>query len=430
MNPFPIRCLISGTLNADRVSTTNVLKLLKAVYVKRYITETFFCFAWITLVLLPYNPTALFAEEPETFAAAGRNRAPVFSGVLDNTVNYTGGAGTVSRHSWGAEAFANLRLRINAGEHAVLHAALNLAALSGNYVGPVPGKEIVAGENYAALIELERLYCRINGEYFDAEAGLLRIPFGYSQVWGSSDFLNPRNPLLPNARTRGVLGANVLLYPADDCKLTVFAAAPKDSLETDGGGFVPGVSLDRHWKVLSVQALYAFQTPLEDSPRGLHRFGLSLKTDLVLGFVADVLYTLKPDSADGIEGLSAGAGFDYNFFDGDLYVLAEYLFNGSASVTAIGAEGVWANHHYLYGSALYHFNDFTSFTLSTVFCFDDRSFQPIASFNYEVFQGFSVNLTARLPLDQNTLNGGEKGELGPERMGMKLFVSAGVRLRF
>jgi len=392
-----------------------------------------------------------------------------FSGLLDSTVNYTAGAGDAAAHAFGLEEYANIRLRARAGEKATFFAAVNLVALSGTYLesaGLLGGIKanpyfastpFVYGENYAAALELERLYFRVNGDYIDVEAGLLRINLGYGQVWGSSDFLNPRNPLFPNARPRGVLGVDAAFYPADSLKLTGFFVAPKNPLETEGGGFIPGLALDKHWDRASLQALYAFETPsskgnsdatgVEDFGMGLHRFGLSLKADLELGFVADALYTLNPSSVNGggfrgIDGLSAGAGFDYSFLDGDLYVLFEYLFNGSSSATAWNAGNNlmgWMNYHYLYGMALYRFNDFCSLSFATVFCFDDLSFSPIASLDYEVFQGLSLNLTARLALDQKTLGGDRAGELGPippnpdgsaGASGARVIVNAGARLRF
>ncbi|MDR0498047.1 MAG: hypothetical protein LBH42_10565 [Treponema sp.] len=378
------------------------------------------------------------------------------SGVLDSTVNYAAGAGDSQTHSFGIEEFANLRLRVRTGERATIYSAFNLIAYSGNYLenaammesvnqtSPFNSTPIIYGQNFAAGLELERLYFRINGDHIDTEAGLLRIPFGYSQVWGSSDFLNPRNPIAYNARPRGVLGANFSFYPVDTLKLMGFVAAPKNPLASDGGGFIPGLSLDKHWDKVSLQTLYAYETKgFNETPDTVgtdyHRFGMSLKADMEVGLVADALYTLNPDNADGIEGLSLGAGFDYSFLDGDLYVLFEYLFNGNSSATALGFGGNWSNHHYLYGNALYRLNDYCSLSFSTIFCFDDLSFTPIAGVTYELFQGFSLNLSVRVPLDQDTLSGGKPGELGPvppgadgspgER-GARFIVNAGARLRF
>jgi len=363
------------------------------------------------------------------------------TGVLDSTINYTAGAGEAADHSFGLEQFANLRLRAR-GERTTFISAFNLIAISGNFLETaymmsgmnpnpaLPFSPIIHGQNYAAGIELERLYFRVHGDHFDVEAGLRRMPFGFGQVWGSSDFLNPRNPLAHNARPRGVLGADVSFYPTDTTMLMLFGAAPRNPFVSDGGGFVPGFKLEQHWSRASLQALYAFQTPLEDSRLGFHRFGLSIKADLELGFVFDALYTLNPDNPDGIQGLSMGVGFDYSFLGGNLIILVEYLFNGSSSASALGFGGYWTNHHYLFASATYRFNDFTSMTLATMVSFDDLSFSPIVTVNYEIFQGLTLNLTARLPLDQDTLAGGRTGELGPVNSGARFILNAGARLRF
>lgn len=398
-----------------------------------------FLFNWIIILTLGFG-----------IPLSAQNRAPDLSGIFDSTLNYTAGAGESRRHSFGIEEFVNLRLRVRPGDKAIFYSAINLIAISGNYVETAAmlgglysnpffdSTPLYIGENYAAGIELERLYLRVNGDLFDGEVGLLRMNFGYGQVWGSSDFMNPRNPLAINARPRGLLGANLSFYPEDSLKLMAFVASPKNPFESGGGGFLPGLSLDKHWNKASLQALYSFQTP-GGSDKGLHRFGVSAKADMELGFVLDALYTLNPDKTEGIDGLSLGAGFDYSLLKGDLYILAEYLFNGNASSSALGFEGNWRNNHYLYGSALYRFNDFSTLNLACVFCFDDLSFSPFATFTYELFQGFSLSLTARLPLDQDVLTGGKPGELGPippaldgnpGEGGAKLIVTAGARLRF
>ena len=212
-----------------------------------------------------------------------------------------------------------------------------------------------------------------------------------------------------------------------------FAAAPREPLQSNGGGFLPGLSVDQHWDKASIQALYVYETPLAGLRWGIHRFGLSLKADLELGFLVDALYILNPDRAEGIEGLSGGAGFDYSFLEGDLYILFEYLYNGYQSASSPGFGGYWVNNHYLYGTALYRFTDFFSLSLGTIFCFDDLSFQPIAALDYEVFQGFSLNLTAQVPLDRKSFGGGETGELGPTPFGgpgARFILNAGARLRF
>jgi hypothetical protein len=338
------------------------------------------------------------------------------SGILDSSVNFTAAAGG-AENSWGMEEYANLRIRTPAGEKGTFFAAFNLAALSGNYMALAP-QAVLTGDNYAALMELERLYFRLNGDYLDIEAGLLRMAFGYGLVWGSSDFLNPRNPLLPDSRPRGVLGTTFAFYPGDEVRLQVFAAAPKNPLESEGGGIMPGISVDSHWERASLQGLYVYETPGDGFGQGRHRFGLSLKADLELGFVLDALYTLDPVHLEGIEGLSAGGGFDYSFFDGKFYFLTEYLFNG----TSQPAQAGFSNSHYLYGSLMYRFNDYASLTLSDISCLDDPSHSPAVTGEYELFQGFTLSLSGRFPLG--------KGELGPEQSRSGFIMNAKARLRF
>jgi hypothetical protein len=359
---------------------------------------------------------------------------PEFSGILDSTANFTAGAGDAPAHSWGVEEYANLRLRSRAGEKGVFYAAFNVIAFSGHYPDALTAPEtFAAGPNYAAAIEPERLYFRYNGDTFDAETGLLRLVFGYGQAWSSSDFLNPRNPLFPDARPRGVLGTGFSFYPSDELKIRLFGAVPGDLLESNGSKVLAGLSVDRHWERASVQALYAYEVPRAARNWGLHRFGLSLKFDLELGLVADMLYTLDPASPEGPDGLSAGAGFDYSFFGGRFYLLAEYLFNGAASSTALGPENSagFSGKHFLYGMIRYGFNDYVSLSLTEIFRVTDLSFTSILRLDYEIFQGLTLNLSARVPLDKTVFSGGgERGELGPENSKGRVFISAGARLRF
>ncbi len=382
--------------------------------------------------------TIIFIILTVTLSAQGFDSRLSFSGIFDSTISYAIGSGDAPTNLFGIEEYANLRLRLAAGENIVFYSAFDLIAMAGSYTvhrGESPSSS-APPENFSAAIELERLYMSIYGNYVDTELGLFRIPIGYGQVWASSDFLNPRNPLLPNARPRGILGADFSFYPSDETKLMFFATSSKNPWEISGGGFIPGITFDQHWDTASLQLLYAYETPLKKTPQGLHRFGISFKTDLVVGITADGLYTLDADSPNGIDGLSIGAGVDYSFFGGDLYLLAEYLFNGneSSTSTSVNREMGRSNYHYLYTSALYRFNDFSSLSLSALFCFDDLSFQPIAAFNYELFQGFTLNLTVNVPLDRSVFSDGPEGELGPlppgREAGAKLLITAGAKLRF
>jgi hypothetical protein len=363
---------------------------------------------------------------------------PVFSGVLESRADFTAGAGDERDFSYGLEEYANLRMRFDIRERAVFYGAFNLIAASGNaaravIAGGLSGSVHGAGENYAAALELERLYFRVNGSYFDAEAGLMRLAFGYGQVWGSSDFLNPRSPLFPNARRRAILGMVLSAYPSDTARLRGFGSAPKNPLSAGGKGAVFGFSGDQHWDRLSLQGLYAFEVPREESTWGIHRAGLSLKLEAEAGFMADMLYTYDHRANPGIDGLSAGGGFDYSFFDGRFYWLMEYLFNGTHSDTARSpekAEGL-SKRHYLYGMVLYRFTDYTSLSLACTAGLTDCSFSPVVTAEHELFQGCTLSLSGRVPLDRDLFaKNGKTGELGPKQTGTRALIGLLVRLRF
>jgi len=375
------------------------------------------------------------------------------SGIIDSTVSVTAGAEDSPAFSTGFEEYANIRfqsrLRDNMG---TVYGAVNLIAASGDYAFRLAGISTRIGtpddENFIAAIELERLYFRLNGEHVDLDAGLFRLPFGYSQVWGSSDFLNPRNPLKPDARPRGILGAALTFYPIDEIKLLCFYAAPRDPFSNEGKGSLFGFSLERHCEKTSAQMLYSFETPDADFTYGIHRAGLSVKADVEIGLYMDLLYTYNHETGDSLDGLSLSVGADYSFFDGNLIVIAEYLYNGNTSSTAIGYGGDFANNHYLYTGLTYRFNDFSNISLALISGLDDISFTPIVSFNHELFQGATLTIIAQVPLDRDLFNGdGNRGELGPirpdtlqprnpetgellGRYGSYFSLSAKIRLRF
>jgi hypothetical protein len=347
-----------------------------------------------------------------------------FSGILDSKVSFAGdpGGGQPFIYDW--EEYANLRMRASVGDRADFYGAVNLIAAAGSsaitaMAGPGPVSSVfTVGENYAAAMELERLYFRLRGDAWGADAGLLRLGFGYGQVFSPSDFLNPRSPLFPDARPRAVLGAALSAYPQDTLKFMAFTVTPQNPLDSGGGGFIAGVSADKHWDRASVQLLYAYAAPREGSPAGIHRPGLSLKADLELGFTADLLYTYNPQAGAGIGGLSADAGFDYSFLDGDFYVLVEYLYSGSTSVTARSAENALglSVRHNLCGTILYHINDYTQVNLTCLFGLEDVSFTPVLTLDHDLFQGVTLTVSGQASLDKEEFNG--------------FLTAAKIRLRF
>jgi hypothetical protein len=368
------------------------------------------------------------------------------SGILDSSVSLRAGAGDAPTFSYGVEEYANLRMQSKIRDRAVFYGALNFIAAAGDTAAAAAGTGLLtAGQNYAAGIELERLYFRLNGESMDFDGGLLRLPFGYGQVWGPSDFLNPKNPLKPDARPRAVLGAGLSWYPVDTLKLLGFGATPRDPFSQSGEGGHIGVSIDQHWDKASVQALYSFESPNDGARHGIHRAGLSVKADVEVGLVMDALYTYNHEAATKLNGLSCSFGADYSFFDGNLIILAEYLYNGETSSTSIRGGGSFSNTHYLYTGLTWRFNDFTNVNAALISGLSDISFTPVISLNHDLFQGASLTISAQIPLDRDVFSGnGNRGELGPlppdklqpllpitgQRIGRYFDCSVKIRLRF
>jgi hypothetical protein len=353
------------------------------------------------------------------------------SGILDTSVSMRAGAGDAPDFSCGIEEFANIRFQTRLRDRGMIFGAVNLFAAAGDYAFAPASMGFFPGENYVAGIELERLFFRLNFETTDLDCGLLRLPFGYGQVWGSSDFLNPQNPQKPDARPRAVLGAGLSWYPVDEVKLLGFTAAPRNPLSQNGEGWHMGISADRHWSTASVQTLYSFEMPKPGSENGIHRAGLSVKADIEIGFVIDMLYTYNHEAQTRIDGLSFSIGADYSFFEGNLLVLAEYLYNGETSSTAYKHGGSFTNQHYLYSGLTWRFNDFTNAGLALISGLSDASFLPIITFNHELFQGATLTFTVQIPLDRELFSEEEDpGEFGPTRTGSYVNFSTRLRLRF
>jgi len=370
------------------------------------------------------------------FAINGLCAQMTFSGVLDSAVSMSIGAGSSPDFIFGLEEYANIRFNSRLREGAVINGAVNLFAVTGSYAPKInqiavlggnsllPLTAYTSGDNFAAAIELERLYFRLRGEYIDFDGGLMRIPFGYGQVFRSSDFLNPANPVKPDARSRAVLGAAVTWYPVDELKLYGFYSAPRIAFTDGGEGSLFGISMDYHLSAVSLQVLYSYEIPSTGSNKGVHRAGFSLKADVKVGLYLDTLYTYNHEQAMKFpsraetyySGLSVSAGIDYSFFGGDLIILAEYLYNGKTSSTALLKGGSFINNHYLYTGLTYIFSEFTNMNFTLMTCFDDISFISLISVNHDIFQGVTLTVSAQVPLDRDLFSGnGKRGEFGPIR---------------
>jgi hypothetical protein len=363
------------------------------------------------------------------------------SGIFDSSVS----AAIGSEFSFGIEEYANLRFQARIKNRASIFGAVNLIAAAGDYAvnaammstddspgdSPMNTTAYIAGENYIAAIELERLFFRLNFEVVDLEGGLFRLPFGYSQIWGSSDFLNPKNPLKPDARPRAVLGAGISWYPIDELKFLGFTAAPRNPFSNDGSGMLFGLSIDRHGLKSSVQTLYSYETAIKGFDYGTHRAGVSVKADIEIGLVMDFLYTYNNETSTGQDGLSFSAGVDYSFVDGNLIVLGEYLFNGKTSSTALGHGGNFPDRHYLYLGFTWLFNDFTNMNTALISSFDEISLTPVITLNHELFQGATLTFTTQIPFYRELIiNEEDPGKQSSKLTANHVDITVKLRLRF
>jgi hypothetical protein len=202
----------------------------------------------------------------------------------------------------------------------------------------------------------------------------------------------------------------------------------------------------------------------------VHRFGLSVKVEAGASFVLDTLYILDTAVVDsgyyydrewnGLQGLEASLGVDYSIFDGDLYMLCQYLYHGGGALESgdtldrlyYPTSGDWSDYapagraaflrrdipfselnrkNYLYTAFTYRFNDYTSSTLSCVTSLDDLSFSPLAQVEHQLFQGLTLGLSLRVPLDRRTFSdSADYGELGPTQTGMRFQTVATAKLKF
>ncbi len=331
---------------------------------------------------------------------------PVFSGAGEAKATFKIDDGDTGSYAF--EQFANLRFKVAVGEKGTFYGAVNTIANAGST------QELTLGG------ELERLYMEIRGEKVDVDAGLMRIAFGYGQGFRPTDVFALPNPLYPNARPKGMLGALLAWYPLGDAKLQGFAVNRTDQTVPEAG-----LSTDFHTRVGSLQTLYILTVPTSDGTDIVHRTGVSVKFDLVVGFTVDALYT------SGTKLPEIAAGIDYSLADGKIYLLAQYFFNGASSSTpgAPGTPGL-QQRHYMLGTVAWQYSDYTNFTASCTASPEDGSFLPSVTLTHEPFQGFTVTLAGRMPLDSSSFGGNGSGEFGPSCLQERGSVSLGARMKF
>jgi hypothetical protein len=420
--------------------------------------------------------------------AAAEDAGAQISGVMETKVDaaivpdYGAGGGGPN---YGAEQYANLRLKAPLGEKGAVYAAVNLVAAAGSAVPYElseedglyqPAAGFVVGSGYAAAMELERLYYRVGGESFDVDVGLQRLAFGFGQAFSPADFLVSDNPLYPDARPRGSLAAVASVYPRQEWKACVFAVAAGGAvdarglaLDTTGEGAIAGLSGEFHGSAASVQALYAIEADSSGVGSATHRFGLSAKLDAGASFVLDALYVLDGDwlgegdwygrDWKAYRGLEASFGVDYSVLGGDLYMLGQYYFHGGGALDPgddldliYSGYSSWSDlapanrialadatlplgelnrRDYLFAELLYRLDDYRELTLSCVAGLDDASWVPALEFSDELFQGFTLGLSCQVPLDERSFSsGGDYGELGPVHSGTAGELTIKAKLKF
>jgi hypothetical protein len=316
------------------------------------------------------------------------------------------------------------------------YAAFNVNAVSGMFaISQAGGGTSDEGKTPSVGFEAERLYLRWAEDRWGLDAGLMPLHLGYGQLFAPSDFLIKKNPAVLDARPRGVLGAALFQYPHDTIKITEFAVFPPDVLASGFQSHHFGAAFETHFAAVSFQALYAFQStpasPVElgqpgqsTDQSGVHYFGSSLKLEAGIGLLADILYRYDPALPFDHEGLAFSAGADYTF--GKLYVLAEYLYNGRNSASHRNTGGLFAAHAMIGTTFLYTVSDLTNITAQGLWSIDGRSLLPSLVFSHDLMQGFTLSLTAQVPLD---FASDAPGELGPDALGQRFSLSAGLRLR-
>lgn len=319
------------------------------------------------------------------------NAQTSFSGLLDSKIIFNAPFTTTQKFSYGIEEYANLRLQAKLSGGAVFYGSFNAIALAGGTAQAAIGTgSYIAGDSYAAALELERLYFHLTREKFDFDGGLMRTAFGFGQIFAPSDFLNPRNPLFPDARNRATLAASASFYPNAQSTIKTFVSSSKNPFDFNGMGTLAGILGEYNWDVLSAQTFYAFEAAQSGAKSGvkngnIHRAALSIKADVIIGIWLDAIYTAAQNSAPGIKDWTPSAGADYSFYRGKCYVLAEYFYSSA---------------HLLYGLFMFRFNDFFNASAACLAGLDDASFTPIAMCEYEIIQGFTLSANMQFPIDE------------------------------
>jgi hypothetical protein len=414
--------------------------------------------------------------------------------------------------SWGLKNLANLRLKANISEYLSFNLAFNIHTYSGSFAdtyklyylretasSAAVNAAYLSGtldfrhgffsipfyykSTYVGGFELERMSFKAGNDYFDIEAGLMKLSMGYGYVFSPTDLFNPRDPLDPDARPEGKLAVVTSFYPMPMWKIQAFSIIPDNPVDTKGYGFKFGTSTNILIKKVNLEFLYSMFMPDIDYHADLAKYnlskstnndfthiaGFSLKADIEIGLFIDMIYRFDQKAFyfkqyygkdfKGYEGLEAALGIDYTLPGGKVYLLLEYMFYGSGMVDwdkknldELYTTGDWwkkssldrvslfntekntlsyLRHDYIYGLITVTVNDYLKLGTSYLFGADDQSAILTAIADINPFQSFSINVRALFPFDWKMLNSDwSAGEFGSTNLGFFQKYQVSVTVKF
>jgi hypothetical protein len=149
-----------------------------------------------------------------------------------------------------------------------------------------------------------------------------------------------------------------------------------------------------------VQGLYVYEAP------ETHTAGLSVKADLGVGLVTEAAYRYTHGVTAGIDGLAVSAGVDYSigFDTSSLYFVAEYLYAGASSSSALTLP----LPHNIYGLLQYSYSALGSISASCLVSFDTEdalAITPALAWNQELMQGVSLQTTLQCFAGKDSVTG-------------------------
>ncbi len=447
--------------------------------------------------------------------AAAQKSTMTFSGVFETAMDFIhsvkyGSGPYGSEFRWGWINKANLRYRVDINDYMTFGLAVNITTLTGMYNDLYKYEYISEAASYAQTLadpknfhtgyfrlpfyykntyigsfDLERLYFKGGNDYFDIQAGLIRIARGYGYAFSPNDLFNPRNPLDPTAidpssRPEGKLSVMATFYPLPFWKIENFAIAPDNPLQSKGWDFKFGLGTNFSINKFNFEFLYALFMPqieyrekpadagLPESTNNFftHIAGFSMKADVVIGLFTDIIYKFDQKSFfshdyygkpfHGYEGLQAEIGFDYTFNGGWVYILFEYMFFGSGmldwgdrSLDAL-YDGNWEKttpvdrvynpdklqlnylrHDYIFGMIRVTVNDYLKLGTTYLFGADDQSAILNVFAEIDVLQAFTINISCIYPFDWKLVNSkNEAGEFSYLNLGFYQDYRIVLQLRF